>query len=73
MKYRNEINEIFRLIIGDDVSEEVFQVLKQDILNVYGVTMDDLDEKFRVSVENGYSIKFQMRLLKDLIEANNRI
>ena len=61
LKHGAAITECLRTIFGNDIQSAI------KVLEMTGMTIEQLDEDFETGVKNGYSIETQMKLLSAVI------
>lgn len=69
MKYETEINQLFEDVLRDpDMSDETWTLLKQLIQSHPSFNLEKLGDDIEIGIANGYSLKDQMDLCRDLLK-----
>lgn len=67
MKYKNEIESIFRELFYEDwMDEEDFQELISEMFKETNMSYEILSIQIDVGINNGYSLEFQIDMLKNI-------
>ena len=65
MKYEKEINELlYEMVYQDWMDDSEVDYLRNKILEESNVTKEELSRQIDEGVKNGYSVEFQLGLIK---------
>lgn len=67
MKHESTIKAIFEHFHEDWMSDDDKLMMNNAVLSVTGETLESLDEKIEVGVQNGYSVECQMVIIREFV------
>jgi hypothetical protein len=68
MKYEKEAKELFRGVFFD-IDEDDWGEFESEVFKATGLSYEKLSDDIETGVNNGYSVEFQIKLLKDLLNS----
>ena len=73
MKYSQEIDDLLRYILYEDgMDEDEYKKHVENVLGVNCVSKQLLSDQIETGVKNGHSVEFQISLLKNLSNKQNK-
>ncbi|MEJ6520622.1 hypothetical protein PQI64_12770 [Shewanella bicestrii] len=67
LKHKDAIEQFFELFFDDGMCDEFKIQFVYSCLNLMGKEIIDFDNDLQTGVDNGYSIGFQLQMVKELI------
>lgn len=67
MKYKKEIDSMFRVLKTPLITEEEFQETIKEVMILHNLTYHKLSEAIDEGVKKGYSVEYQVEVIKKML------